>query len=221
MKGRVFDKVCILYIQICAQFSKRLRKVSLNKRMLKCKTFIPTLSKLNRTCRSVLLWPHAAQTYLSTQTLIRSSWCFLFTVIARPSLVVLAYIFFSMSWPVQTKPSTRMFSFHRRSPHKITYPCKQAFVFLYCSLHRQTRPQGHLLFTDISHLLPTKMFSSLWHGLHRSICPYGHFFPLTQPTHAFLSTQTLSNFCCGVHKPICPHDHFCMANWSIRTFSFH
>ena len=59
------------YLRIRAEFS-------LNKGMLKCKTFIPTLSKLTRTCRRVLLWSHATQTYLSTQTLIRSSRCFLF-----------------------------------------------------------------------------------------------------------------------------------------------
>ena len=35
-----------LYLRIRAEFSKRLRKVSLNKGMLKCKTFIPALSKL-------------------------------------------------------------------------------------------------------------------------------------------------------------------------------
>ena len=61
------------YLRICVEFSKRLRKVSLNKGMLKCKTFIRTLSQLTPTCRRVLSWSHAAQTYLSTQTLIRSS----------------------------------------------------------------------------------------------------------------------------------------------------
>ena len=54
------------YFLICAEFSKRLRKVSLNKGILKCKTFIPTLSKLTRTCRRVLLWSHATQSYLPT-----------------------------------------------------------------------------------------------------------------------------------------------------------
>ena len=54
------------YLLICAEFSRRLRKVSLNKGMLKYKPFVPTLSKLTRTCRRVLLWSHATQTYLST-----------------------------------------------------------------------------------------------------------------------------------------------------------
>ena len=54
------------YLLICAEFSRRLRKVSLNKGMLKYKPFIQTLSKLIRTSRRVLLWLHATQTYLST-----------------------------------------------------------------------------------------------------------------------------------------------------------
>ena len=119
--------------------------------MLRCKTFIPTPSKLTRTCRRVLLWSHATQTYLSTYTLIRSSGYFLFTVIARTSLLVPADIFFSLSWPVQTKPSTRMSSYHWHSPNKITCPYKQAFTFLYRSLHRPTHPHGHLLLIDIFH----------------------------------------------------------------------
>ena len=118
--------------------------------MLKCKTFIPTLSKLTRTCRRVLLWSHATQTYLSTQTLIHSSGCFLFTVIACTSLLVQADISFSLLWPIQTKPSTLTFSYHRHNTHKITCLYKQTFTFLCRSLHRPTRPQGHLLFTDIS-----------------------------------------------------------------------
>ena len=128
------------YLQICVEFSKCLRKVALNKRMLNCKIFIPTLRKLTRTCRRVLLWLHATQTYLSTQTLIRSSGRFLFTVIARTSLLVQADISFSLS-----------FSYHRHNPHKITCPYKQMFTSLCRSLHRPTHPQGHLLFTDISH----------------------------------------------------------------------
>ena len=139
------------YLLICAEFSKHLRKVSLNKGMLKCKTFIPTLSKLTRTCRRVLSWSHATQTYLSTLTLICSSGCFLFTVIAPTSLLAPADISFSLLQPVQTKPSTRMFSYHRHSPHKITCPYKQVFTFLCRSLQRPTRSQGHLLFTDISY----------------------------------------------------------------------
>ena len=74
-KGIVFDKVVFPYLRICIEFSKHLRQVSLNKGMLKWKTFIPTLSKLIRTCRRVLLWSHTTQTYLSTRTLIRSSGC--------------------------------------------------------------------------------------------------------------------------------------------------
>ena len=44
------------YLWICAEFSKRLLKVSLNKGMLKCKTFSPTRSKLNRAYRRVLFY---------------------------------------------------------------------------------------------------------------------------------------------------------------------
>ena len=129
--------------------------------MLKCKTFIPTLCKLTRTCRRVLLWSHATHTYLSTKTLIRSSGRFLFIVIARTSLLVPADVSFFLSWPMQTKWSTRTFSYLR---HKITCPYKQMFTFLCHSLHRPTRPQWHLLFTDIYHT-----------GLHGKTCPYGHF----------------------------------------------
>ena len=71
-------KSVFLYLWIHPEFSKRLHKVSLNKRILKCKTFIPTLSKLTRTCGHVLLWLHATQTYLLTQTLICSFGRFLF-----------------------------------------------------------------------------------------------------------------------------------------------
>ena len=139
------------YLLIRAEFSKRLCKVSLNKGMLKSKTFIPTLSKLIRTCMHLLLWSHATQTYLSTKTLIRSSGGFLFTDIAPTSLLVPADVAFSLSWPMQTKPSTRTFSYLRHNPHKITCPYKQTFNFLCHSLHKPTRPQGHFLFTDISH----------------------------------------------------------------------
>ena len=139
------------YFLICAEFSKRLRKVSLNKGMFKCKTFIRTFKKLTRTCRRALLWSHATQTHLPTQTMIRSSGCFLFTVIACTSLLVPAYIFLSLSWRVQTKPSTRTFSYHWHSTHKITSPYKKGLTFLCRSLQRTTRSQGHLLFTDISH----------------------------------------------------------------------
>ena len=144
-------KFAFPYLRIRAEFSKLLRKVSLNKGMLNCKAFIPTLSKLTCTCRHVLLWSHASQTYLSTQTLIRSSGSFHLTVIARMSFLVPADISFSLSCPIQTKPSTRTFSYHRNRPHKITCPYKQTFTFLCCSLHRPTRPQGHFLFTEISH----------------------------------------------------------------------
>ena len=141
----------------------------------KFKTFIPTLSKITRTCRRVLLWSHSTQTYQPTQT--HSSGCFLFTVIVRMSLFVPAGIFFSLSWPVRTKSSTRMFSYHRHSPHKITCPYKQAFIFLYRSLHRPTRPQGYLLFTDISHsdlLAHTDVLQPLARSTQPT-CPYGHF----------------------------------------------
>ena len=57
-KGRVFDKGCISLSSDSCWFSKRHRKVSLNKEMLKCKTFTPTLNKLTRTCRRVLLGRH-------------------------------------------------------------------------------------------------------------------------------------------------------------------
>ena len=126
------------YLQVCAEFSKLLRKAALNKRMLNCKIFIPTLSKLTRRCRRVLLWSHATQTYLSTQALILSSGRFFFTVIARTSLLIQADIFFPLSWPVQTKPSTRTFSYHRHNPHKITCP--------YNGLHRPTCPHGRCIF---------------------------------------------------------------------------
>ena len=112
------------YLLICAEFSKYLRIVSLNKGMLKCKTVIPTLSKFTGTCRQLLLWLHAFQTYLSTYTLIHSSGCFLFTVIAHTSLLVPTDFSFSLLWPVETKPSTRMFSYHQHNPHNITCPCK-------------------------------------------------------------------------------------------------
>ena len=118
--------------------------------MLKCKTFIPTLTKLNRTCRHVLLQSHATQTYLSTQTLIRSSGCFLFTIIARTSLLVQVETSFSLSWPLQIRPFRQTFSYHRHNPHKVTRLYKQTFTFLCCSLNRSTRPQGHLLLTDFS-----------------------------------------------------------------------
>ena len=93
-----------LYLRIRVEFSKRLRKVSLNKGMLKCKTFIPTLSKLTRTCRRVLLWLHTTQTYLSTQTLIGSSTCFLFNrqsshKLTRPSK---HFLFSVVACPDQT-----------------------------------------------------------------------------------------------------------------------
>ena len=51
----------------------------------------------------------------------------------------------------ETKPSTRRFSYHRHNPYKTICLYKQMFTFLCCSLHRPTRPQGHLLLTDISH----------------------------------------------------------------------
>ena len=141
--------------------------------MLKCKTFIPTLSKLTRTCRNVLSWSHATQTYPSTQTLIRSSGCFLFTVIVGTSLLVQTDISFSLSWLVQTKSYTRTFSYHPHNPHKITCPYIQTFTFLCNSLLRLTGPQGHLLFTDISHT-----------GL---LAHTDAFYPLSQPTQANLS----------------------------------
>ena len=126
-------------------------------------TFILTLSKHTCTYRHVLLWLHATRTYLSMQTLIHSSKMFSFQCHNSHKLTP-ADIFFSLSWPVQTKLSTRMFSYHRHSPHKITCPYKQVFTFLYHSLHRPTHPQGHLLFTDISHtslLAHADVFQSL------------------------------------------------------------
>ena len=61
-------KFVFLYLRIRAEISKRLLKVSLNKGMLKCKIFIPTLSKLTRMCRCVLLWLHATQTDQTVHT---------------------------------------------------------------------------------------------------------------------------------------------------------
>ena len=58
-------KSVLPYLLIFYKFSKCLCKVSLNKRMLKCKTFILILSKHTCTYRRVLLWLHATRTYLS------------------------------------------------------------------------------------------------------------------------------------------------------------
>ena len=185
-------------------------------------TFIPTLSKLTHTCRRVLLWLHSIQTCLSTQTLIRSSGRFLFTVIARTSLLVPADISFYLSRPIQTKPSIQMFSYQRHGPHKITCPYKQAFTFLCRSLHRSTRPQRHLLFTDISHtgllahtdvfqlrVRPTQAYLSIWtfyfhlHSLHM----------LSHPRRRFLASAATytGQF---VHTEI-----FFSLTWSTQAFS--
>ena len=61
-KGYVFDEVWIRF-----EFSKCLHKVSLNKGMLKCITFILTPSKLTLTCRHIFL-SNVTQTCLSIQT---------------------------------------------------------------------------------------------------------------------------------------------------------
>ena len=131
----ILIRFVFLYLRIRAEFSKRLRKVSLNKGMLKCKTFIPTLSKLTRTCRRVLLWSPANQTYLSTQTLIRSSGRFLFYrhsshELTRPNR---RFPFSVVACADQTV------SYLRHSPHKITCPYKKMFTFLCRRLHRLTR----------------------------------------------------------------------------------
>ena len=145
-------KFVFLYLRIYAEFSKRLCKVSLNKGMLKCKTFIQTLSKLTRRCRRVLLWSHATQTYLSTKTLIRSSGCLLFTVITRTSLLVQADISFSLSWSVQTKTSIWTFSYRRYNPHKITGPyTNRGLLSSVVAYIGQLVQKGHLLLNDISH----------------------------------------------------------------------
>ena len=179
--------------------------------MLKCKTFIPTLSKLTRTCRRVLLWSHATHTYLSTQTLIRSSGCFRFTVIARTSLLVPANISFSLSLPVQTKPSTRIFSQHQHSPHKITCPTDRRLLSSVAAYIGQLVDKD-IHFSSISPTqayLATQTLSSFCRDLHRPTCPCGHFlftdiartgqlvhtdvsFSLLQPAEAYLTTQTLS-----------------------------
>ena len=78
-------------------------------------------------------------------------------------------------------------------------------------LLRPNCPQGHL------HLLPTsptqayfpsQTLSSLFHGLHRSTCPYGHFLFTDTAKQAFSSTQTLSSFFRGLYRPTRPRGHF-------------
>ena len=122
-------KFVFLYLQIRVEFSKCLRN------------------------RRVLL-SHATDLLVHTDSpfrLIRPSGRFLFTVIARTSLLVPADVSFLLPWPIQTKPSTRTFSYRSHSPQRLSCPHIQAFTFLCRSLHRPTRPQGHFLFTDIAH----------------------------------------------------------------------
>ena len=109
------------------------------------------------------------------QTLICSSGCFLFTVIAHTSLLVPTDISFSLPWPVQTKPSTQMFSYHQHSPHNITCPYKHLLSSV--AVHGPTRPQDiyFSLTSPTQAYLTTQMLSSLCHGLHKSTCPYWHF----------------------------------------------
>ena len=109
-------------LMIHVEFSKCLFNVSLNKGKLKCKSFILTSSKLTCRCRHVFL-SHATHTYSSTQTFFfffavvhLDSFVhlgvFFFTVIARTNLLVPADVSFPLPWPIQTKPSTRTFSYH-------------------------------------------------------------------------------------------------------------
>ena len=140
---------------------------------------------------------------LSTQTLIRSSGRGFFTVIACTSLLAPAYFSFSLSWPIQTKPSTRTFSYNRHSPRKITCP--------YNPLLQPTQANSSTRTSTFHQHLP-----------HRLTCPYrrflasvtahtgqpvhmDNFFSLTQPTQAFSSMQTLSSFCRGLRRPTHPH----------------
>ena len=199
--------------------------------MLKCKTFIPTLTKLTRTCRRVLSQSHATQTYLSIQTLFRSSGCFFFTIIARTRLLVQAEISFSLSWPLQTKPFGQTFSYHRHNPHKVTRPYKQTFTFLFCSLNRSTRPQGHLLLTEISHtglLAHTDAFQPFLFTdvAHTGFLIYADtFYLLPRSTQANLSTRIFSFHRRSPHRFTRPHGCFLAspqptrANLFTRTFS--
>ena len=100
-------------LMIHVEFSKCLFNVSLNKGKLKCKSFILTSSKLTCTCRHVFL-SHATLVFFFAVVHLGSFvhlGVFFFTVIARTNLLVPADVSFPLPWPIQTKPSTRTFSY--------------------------------------------------------------------------------------------------------------
>ena len=128
-KGRAFDKVVFPNLMIHVEFSKCLCHVSLNKGMLKCKTFILTPSKFTCTCRHVLL-SHAIYTYSSTDIFF----CRRPFRLIRPSG---RFLFYCHSSHELTRPSRRFLSFAMaytdQTVHKdvflsLTYPT-QANLF--------------------------------------------------------------------------------------------
>ena len=85
---------------------------------------------------------------------------------------VLTDVSYSLPWPIQAKPSTRTFFYHRYSPHRLT--CPRAFQLL-------SRP------TQIN--LSTQLFYFHWHSSHTLI--YTDVFqPLPGPTQANSFTHT-------------------------------
>ena len=146
------------------EFSKCHRKASLNKGILKWKIFTLTPGELNYTRRHVFLY-RSTLAYSSTKTF--SSLCggpfrltcprgrFLSTVIAHTGLLLHTDVFVILQRPIQVNPSTRTFSFHWLSPHKLNrsdffFPLpqptqanssRQIIYFYWHSPHRLNRPQ--------------------------------------------------------------------------------
>ena len=114
------------YLRIHVELSKCLRKVSLNKRLLKCKTFALTPSKLTITCKHVFL-PDMTQIYSSTQiysvhTQTFSFYCHSLHGVTRPSRRFLFSAFAYIGQTVHTdvflpltKPAYVNFSTHTQT----------------------------------------------------------------------------------------------------------
>ena len=154
--------------------------------MLKCKAFILTPSKLTRTRRNVFL-SHPTQASSSIQTfsslyrntfkLARPHGRFLSYRIGHTDLLVHADSFFPLPRPLQTNLSTRIFSFHWRSPYRLSPPQKKFFF-----------PLPWLTQTNLS----TRTFYFHWHNWHK----------ITRQHRYFVANTGLAKFCPRGHLEI-------------------
>ena len=198
------------YLLIFVRFSKCLCKVSLNKGMLKCKTFILTLSKHTCTYRRVLLQLHTTRIYLSMQTLIHSSKMFSFQCHNSHKLTHPSRHYFSVV--ACTDQTVHMDVF--LPPTQPTQDNMSIQTGIYFPLSQPTQANSSTRTSTFHRHLPHKLTCThrcfLVSGTAFTGQPghMGIFFSLTWHTQVFSSTQTLSNFCHGLHRPICPRRHF-------------